>query len=78
MGWSHKGDSCKSGLCSREVIMRCKILAALLVCPLVVGCQSFGQNVYDEQAEQECYEIMNTEAQRACLNELADERQRRN
>ncbi|MGX6648710.1 hypothetical protein ACWCOP_12295 [Maricaulaceae bacterium MS644] len=57
--------------------MRYKTLAALLACPLIVGCQSFAQNVYDEQAEQECYEIMNAEAQRACLNELADEQQRR-
>lgn len=57
--------------------MRYKILAAVFAFPLIVGCQSFAQDVYDEQAEQECYEIMNTEAQRACLSKLADEQQRR-
>lgn len=57
--------------------MRSKTLAALLVSPLMVGCATLAQNAYDEQAEQECYEIMNTEAQRACLNELEAEQPRR-
>jgi aryl-alcohol dehydrogenase-like predicted oxidoreductase len=53
--------------------MRSKILVALLVSPLMVGCATLAQDAYDEQAEQECYEIMNAEAQRACLNELETE-----
>lgn len=56
-----------------ENIMRSKFLAALLVSPPMVGCATFAQNAYDEQAEQECYEIMNTEAQRACPNEIEEE-----
>lgn len=56
--------------------MRAVLVLILAALPLA-GCAGFAQNVYDEQAEQECYEIMNTEAQRACLNELADERSNR-
>ncbi|MGJ3231314.1 MAG: hypothetical protein ACFE0P_05920 [Oceanicaulis sp.] len=56
--------------------MRLTLILILAALPLA-GCASFAQGVYDEQAEAECYEIPNAEAQRACLNELEDRRWRR-
>ena len=53
------------------------VLALMLAALPLSGCASFVQGVYDEQAEEECYEIPNVEAQRACLNELEDRRWRR-
>lgn len=49
--------------------MRRALVLVLALTPLG-ACSTFGQNVYDAQAEAECYEIPNVEAQRACLNEL--------
>ncbi|XBQ16286.1 MAG: hypothetical protein ABL308_00050 [Oceanicaulis sp.] len=53
------------------------VLTLLLATPLLAGCETFLQDVYDERAEDECEQILDTEAQRACLNELEDERWRR-
>ena len=58
--------------------MRIAALFAVFVLPMLSGCQTFIQNVYDEQVEQECYEVPNVEAQRACLNELERDRFERN
>lgn len=54
-----------------------RALVLLLALPPLAGCASFAQDVYDEQAEAECHEILNVEARRACLDELADEQLRR-
>ncbi len=56
--------------------MRLALVVILVALPLA-GCASFGQDLYDEQAEAECHEILNVEARRACLNELADAQLRR-
>ncbi|MCR9129618.1 MAG: hypothetical protein NXI12_08860 [Alphaproteobacteria bacterium] len=58
--------------------MRFAALSALPFILLLSGCQTFVQNVYDEQAEQECYDLPGIEAQRACLNELERDRLERN
>ncbi|MCR9128832.1 MAG: hypothetical protein NXI12_04865 [Alphaproteobacteria bacterium] len=52
--------------------MRRFLLGLLAALPLA-GCAGFFQNVYDEQAEAECEEIVDVDARRACLNALADE-----
>jgi len=56
--------------------MRAALIFILAALPLA-GCAGFAQDVYDEQAEAECHEILNVEARRACLNELADRQLRR-
>lgn len=56
--------------------MRLALVLILAALPLT-GCASFGQDLYDEQAEAECHEILHVEARRACLNELADAQARR-
>ena len=57
--------------------MRALMIALLITVPVLGGCETFAQNANDERAEQECYEIPNTEAQSACLNEFEDRRYRR-
>jgi hypothetical protein len=52
--------------------MRRVLLVSLAAFPLT-GCAGFFQNVYDEQAEAECEEIVDVDARRACLGALADE-----
>jgi hypothetical protein len=54
--------------------MRIAVLFAILCLPLVTACQGFVQNVYDEQAKQECYDLPGIDAQQACLNGLERER----
>jgi hypothetical protein len=46
--------------------MRIAFLFAILCLPLVTACEGFVQNVYNEQAEQECYDLPGIDAQQAC------------
>lgn len=50
--------------------MRVFALIILVVMPPLAGRQTSAQTVHDERAEQECYEIMDTEAQRTGLDEM--------
>jgi uncharacterized protein YceK len=52
--------------------MRQILLGLVCLLPLS-GCTTFFQNVYDEQAEAECEDIIDVDARRACLNALAEE-----
>lgn len=52
-----------------------RLIAALsltLVIAPLGGCASLFQEAYDERFEEECDEIRNIDAQRACYNRLED------
>ncbi len=59
--------------------MRRALAVLALASPLILcGCESVFEEVYDERAEDECEELRNPDAYRACLNDLEDhQRQRR-
>lgn len=57
---------------SGRIVVRQIVFALACTMPLS-GCAGFFQNVYDEQAEAECEEIVDVDARRACLNTLAEE-----
>ena len=59
--------------------MRRALVVLALASPLLLcGCASLFEGVYDERAEDECEELRNPDAYRACLNDLEDhQRQRR-
>ncbi len=59
--------------------MRRALAVLALASPLLLcGCESVFEEAYDERAEDECEELRNYDAYRACLNDLEDrQRQRR-
>jgi hypothetical protein len=52
--------------------MRAAVMILVMAWPLA-GCAGFAQGLYDERAEQECEQIVDIDARRACLSALADE-----
>lgn len=58
--------------------MRRALAVLALASPLVLcGCESVFEEVYDERAEDECEDLRNPDAYRACLNDLEDHRRQR-
>jgi hypothetical protein len=52
--------------------MRFIALLSLITMPFLTACETLVQDIYDEQAERDCYDLPGAEAQRECLNELED------
>lgn len=58
--------------------MRRALVVLALASPLLLcGCASLFEGVYDERAEDECEELRNPDAYRACLNDLEDRQHQR-
>lgn len=56
---------------------RALVVLALALPLLLCGCASLFQGVYDERAEDECEELRNSDAYRACINDLEDRQHQR-